>query len=331
MGPFLKLGAQKDTADVVMLGDYVVRMPYVLMFKIVPGMSRMFAPYRMASIVVVAAVALVSISLDRFRTRQRVPIALLVAAAIILQPFYRFDLEEVSENARPAMWRIPTQISAMDVPDWYAELDPDGWEGIIELPLDQQQDLICTYQSFHHRKVYRSWATSPAVPPWIRRTGGGDVGKRLRWLASAEPRRDPTEEIFRKLSSDPLAADLNALVDADFDRLLSSGDYRWLVVHERGYYLVDPSQGNILYRDVVRRISERLGIQPEQHTEQAAFEWPGKRRHFPVGPAWIPWASQEVSLPTPDLPSRYFMAVFDLAERRQPDDGGSPVDNSESP
>ena len=267
MGPFLKLGAQKDTADVVMLGDYVVRMPYVLMFKIVPGMSRMFAPYRMASIVVVAAVALVSISLDRFRTRQRVPIALLVAAAIILQPFYRFDLEEVQANARPSMWRIPTQISAMSVPDWYTELDPEGWEGIIELPLEQQQDLICTYQSFHHRKVYRSWATSPAVPPWIRRTGGGDVGKRLRWLASAEPRRDPTEEIFRQLSSDPLASDLNALVDADFDRLLASGDYRWLVVHERGYYLVDPSQGSILYRDVVRRISERLGIQPEQHTE----------------------------------------------------------------
>lgn len=331
MGPFLKLGAQKDTADVVMLGDYVVRMPYVLMFKIVPGMSRMFAPYRMASIVVVAAVALVSISLDRFRTRQRVPIALLVGAAVILQPFYRFDLEEVQANARPSMWRIPTQISAMAVPDWYAELDPEGWEGIIELPLEQQQDLICTYQSFHHRKVYRSWATSPAVPPWIRRTGGGDVGKRLRWLASAEPRRDPTEEIFRTLSSDPLASDLSALVDADFDRLLASGDYRWLVVHERGYYLVDPSQGNILYRDVVRRLSERLGIEPEQHTEQVAFEWPGKRRHFPVGPAWIPWASQEVSLPTPDLPSRYFMAVFDLAQRRQPDDDGSPVDNGESP
>ena len=68
-----------------------------------------------------------------------------------------------------------------------------------------------------------------------------------------------------------------------------------------------------------------------EHTEQSAFEWPGKRRHFPVGPAWIPWASQEVSLPTPDLPSRYFMAVFDLGERRQPGEDGSPVDNDPSP
>jgi hypothetical protein len=273
----------------------------------------------------------VSISLDRLRLRRRIPAALLVIAAVVLQPFYRFDLEEVPDNARPSMWRIPTQISAMAIPEWYTDLDPEGWEGIIELPLDQQQDLICTYQSFHHRKVYRSWATSPAVPPWIRRSGGGDVGRRLRWLASAEPRRDPAGDVLRQLSSDPLASDLSALTDADLDRLLASGDYRWMVVHERGYYLVDPSQGSILYRDVVRRISERLGLQPEQHTEQAAFEWPGKRRHFPVGPAWIPWASQEVSLPTPDLPSRYLMAVFDLGERRQPDADGGPVDNATSP
>ncbi|MFT5679847.1 MAG: hypothetical protein ACI8RZ_000752 [Myxococcota bacterium] len=331
MGPFLKLGAQKDTADVVMLGDYVIRMPYTLMFKVVPGMSRMFAPYRMASMVVVAAVVLVSISLDQLRLRRRVPAALLMTAAILLQPFYRFDLEDVPDNARPSMWRVPTQISAMEIPDWYTALDPEGWEGIIELPLDQQQDLICTYQSFHHRKVYRSWATSPAIPPWIRRSGGGEVGRRLRWLASAEPRRDPTEDVFRHLSSDPLSADLSELTDADLDRLLASGDYRWMVIHERGYYLVDPSQGSILYRDVVRRLSERLGIDPEQHTEQVAFEWPGKRRHFPVGPAWIPWASQEVSLPTPDLPSRYLMAVFDLGERHQPEVDGGPVDNATSP
>ncbi len=320
LGPFLKLGAQKDTADVLMLGDYVVRMPYVLMFKFMPGMSRMFAPYRMASMVVVAAVPLVAISLDRLRRRHRIPASLLVGAAVILQPFYRFDLEELHGNTRPAMWRIPTQISAMKLPEWYADLDPEGWEGIIELPLDQQQDLICAYQSFHRRKVYRSWATTPAIPPWIRQSGGGSIGRRLRWLASPEPRRDPSLDVFRKLSEDPLNADLTEWADADFDQLLASGDYRWLVLHERGYYLVEPKQGGIFYRDAVRKVSERLGLEPLLLTEQAAFEWPGKRRDFPVGPAWIPWASQEVPLPTPEMPSRYFMAVFDLGERQLPED-----------
>ena len=48
--------------------------------------------------------------------------------------------------------------------------------------------------------------------------------------------------------------------------------------------------------------------------EQQAFNWPGKRRNFPVGPAWIPWASQEVQKPIQDMPDRYFMAIFDLYE-----------------
>ena len=35
----------------------------------------------------------------------------------------------------------------MQIPDWYESLDPDGREGIIELPLEQQQDLLCAYQA----------------------------------------------------------------------------------------------------------------------------------------------------------------------------------------
>ena len=48
-----------------MLGEYVVRLPYAWMFQYIPGMSRMFAPYRMASMVVVCAVILVAVNMDR--------------------------------------------------------------------------------------------------------------------------------------------------------------------------------------------------------------------------------------------------------------------------
>ena len=47
--------------------------------------------------------------------------------------------------------------------------------------------------------------------------------------------------------------------------------------------------------------------------EQEAFEWPGKTEQFPVGPAWIPWASQEVQKPVQDMPRQYEMAIFDLS------------------
>jgi hypothetical protein len=315
----LKLGAQKDTAEVFMLGEFVVRMPYVLMFQFIPGMSRMFAPYRMASLVVVASVVLVAISLDQLRRRTRVFAALLVASATVMQPMYRFDLED-DDIARPVMWRVPTQISSIKLPEFYARLDPDGWEGLIELPLEQQQDIICAYQAVHHRKVYRSWATSPAIPPWMRRIGGGDIGRRLRWLASAEPRQDPSREVFMALSDNPLVADLSTWSDKDLDDLMQSGSYRHLIVHERGYFLSDPQQGRLLYRAVVRKLEERLGMEALEQVEVAAFEWPGKQRHFPSGPALVPWASQEVSMPTPDMPSRYFMAIFDLGERNLPAD-----------
>ena len=49
----------------------------------------------------------------------------------------------------------------------------------------------------HRRKVYRSWATVPAIPPWIRHSGGGLEGKRMRWLAKSEPRGDKMENFFR--------------------------------------------------------------------------------------------------------------------------------------
>jgi hypothetical protein len=314
LGPFLKLGAQQDTSEVFRIGEYVIRMPYVLMFQFIPGMSRMFAPYRLASMVVVSAVALVSIGLDSVRIDIRKYVATLTLIAIILQPFYRFDLGPVEYEARPAMWRIPTQISSMKVPDWYKSIDPDGWEGIIELPLEQQQDLLCAYQSIHRQKVYRSWATMPAVPPWIRNSGGGIEGRRMRWLANPEPRGDTVEPLFRKLSRDPLTAPIDQLQKDGLIRLMDSSDYRWLIIHERGYYLLDPNKGDTLYRDVVRKFKEQLGIDVTEVIEQQAFEWPGKRRHFPVGPAWVPWASQEVQKPSQDMPDRYFMAIFDLYE-----------------
>ena len=340
LGPYLKLGALKDTGEVVMLGDYVVRLPYAWMFQLVPGMSRMFAPYRMGSMVVVASVALLALSLHPIRRWPRRALGLVAGIAIVTQLFYRFDLDEVGENtAGPAMWRVPTQVSAMKVPAFYQGLDPDGWEGLIELPMEQQQDLICAYQSVHRRKVYRSWATAPAIPPDLRRRGGGEPAQRLRWLAKAEPRRDPTQEVFTALSRDPMTADevVAQMPDDALTKVIDTGDYRYLVIHERGYFLLEPQNGPALYRHVVRVLTDKLGIEPTETVELEAFDWPGRERQFPQGPAWIPWASREVQLPTQEMPRRYFMAVFDLSEwagggatsPETPEDMGEPAPEDE--
>ena len=314
MGPFLKLGADQDTTDVIMLGDYVVRLPYVWMFKWVPGMSRMFAPYRMSSMVVVASVVLVSIGLGALKNRFRAPASVLVMLGIALQPFWHIDTGPVPEGVqKPPMWRIPTTVSPFSVPEWYRQLDPDVREGIIEIPLEQQQDLMCVYQVFHQQKLYKSWAGAPAVPPLLRRSGGGAVGKRLRWLASAEPTHGTLGELLLSLSRDPVQTDLGAMDPADLSRLMDKGDYRWLIVHERGYYLVDPHEGGVLYRDAVRRLSERLGLTPLERYEHGLDVQEDTHLLRDVAPAWIPMAGKDVSVPLDQVPRRMMMAVFDLS------------------
>ena len=317
MGPFLKLGADQDSTEVLFLGDFVVRMPWTWMFKWVPGMSRMFAPYRMSSMMVVSGVVLLASGLHALRGTKRSWIAALVGLGVVAQPFWHIDVGPVAEGVqRPPVWRIPSVVSPFQIPNWYMDLEPDGREGIIEVPLEQQQDLMCVYQAFHHQKVYRSWAGAPAVPPLFRREGGGEAGDRLRWLAEGEVSHGSLEEELLTLSRDPLSSDLARVDDLDMAALMKGGSYRWLIVHERGYYLVDPHEGGVLYRDAIRRISERfeltatevyehgLGIQEDTHLTRE------------VAPAWIPMAGKDVSVPLDQIPRRMMMAIFDLAPWR---------------
>jgi hypothetical protein len=329
MGPFLKFGADKDTTDVVMFGEYVVRMPWTGMFKWIPGMSRMFAPYRMSSMMVVASVVLLAIGLSSLRGKYRPWASLLVGLAILAQPFWHIDVGPVAEGVqKPPIVRIPGVVSPFEAPDWYMDLDPNGWEGIIEIPLEQQQDLMCVYQVFHGRKVYRSWAGAPAVPPMFRTEGGGDPGRRLRWLAEGEPAHGELENLLLTLSRDPLEADLGLMEDREMAALMDGADYRWLVVHERGYYLIGPQEGGVLYRDAVRRIGERLNLEPKEVYEHGLGVAEDEHLTRAVVPAWIPMAGKDVSVPLDQIPRRMMMAIFDLQPWREQAGEFEPLENT---
>jgi hypothetical protein len=317
MGPFLKVGADRDATDVLMLGEYVVRLPYTIMFKWIPGMSRMFAPYRMSSMMVVAGVVLVAIGLGALSRRWRMPASILVGIGIVAQPFWHVDVGPVAEGSiAPSPWRIPTVVSPFSIPAWYTDFDASQNSGIIELPLEQQQDLMCVYQVFHGQKVYRSWAGAPAVPPLFRRGGGGVFGERLRWMAAPEPQHGTLGDLFMGLSRDPLNVDLVNLEDGDLIKLIDDGAYRWLNVHERGYLLVDPHEGDVLYRDAVRRLGERLDLTPIEVYEHGLGVQEDTHLVRDVAPAWIPMAGKDVSVPLDQTHRRQMMAVFDLAQWR---------------
>ncbi|MCP4805914.1 MAG: hypothetical protein GY913_03735 [Proteobacteria bacterium] len=321
LGPYLKwAGFGNAWGEVVLipLGDgfYTLRMPWTWMFKWVPGMSRMFAPYRMGSMVAVASVALVAMGLSRITNpwvRNGVSLAAIVATFAQMNFLWHVDAVDEGDIA-PIRWLAPIPVSSIETPTFYTELDSSQRAGIIELPLEQQQDLINYYQLEHGWKVFRSWASHPAIPPVMRDEGGGEPGDRLRYLAQSDLDRGPAADLLRELSNSPQEADVEGLDLVDFDKLVVAGNYRYLIVHERGYYLVDPQQGPLLYNDMVRRLSQTLGIRPVESIEINWVDYPGNRFDKAWGPARVPWSSYAVNLPDKEMPNRFFMSVFDLSD-----------------
>lgn len=319
LGPFLKWGGFGQSWGEILLipmgdGFYTLRMPWTWMFKWIPGMSRMFAPYRMGSMVAVASVVLVAMGLSRITNAWvRNGIATLAIVASFAQMNFLWHVDRVDDgDIAPERWRAPIPVSTIDTPEFYATLDSSERAGIIELPLEQQQDLINYYQLEHGWKVFRSWATRPAIPPVMRDEGGGDAGERLRYLAQTDLDRGTSAELLRQISTAPHEAVVEDLDIEDFKKLVVGGNYRYLIVHERGFYLVDPQQGPLLYNDVVRRLSKTLGVRPTEVVEISWRDYPGNRYDKEWGPARVPWSSYAINLPDKEMPNQLFMSIFDL-------------------
>lgn len=317
LGPFLRIG-DGDNRNVYQVGDYVVRLPFTLMFQFIPGMSRMFAPYRLAAYVVVASVALVALGVARLSWRAWVwP---LVFAAIVAQPLYRWGRGAVNEgDADSRELRSPIKANRILVPDYYKQLDATQLGGIVELPIEQQQDLICYYQIVHGQKVYRSWASPGAIPPALRRSGtGGEHGERLRFQARTDVVTGAIPDIWQGISRDPENVDVSALTAESFRAWAKSGRYDRVIVHERGYYLVDPTRGTTLYQAAARRIAEALGVTPQEHVEMAKGDPTRPLFGVPIIGDLVPWTSQPADIPPERAPARYRMTVLELPPETDP-------------
>ena len=326
LGPFLKdFGARVDTAEVFLVGGEAVRLPWTWMFQWIPGMSRMFAPYRMGALVVVAGVALVALGLGRIPgrplLRRGIAAAAMIATLLQVSLHRPADNEQGGERDEASALRFspPLEVAPLFVPDFYRSLDADAAAGIIELPLQQQQDLLYYYQRHHQRKVFRGWATSGAVPPVLRAGGGGEPGALLRYLATSDDQRATAAALYR--FSDAPAGSLAGLSGEELDQLLAAANYRHIVVHERGYYLVDPQRGEALYEEAVAELAAFLGAPADEQLELAAADYPGNALDRPT--SRVHWSSQKVSLHDGALPERYRMAVFDVGQRADDYEGPS--------
>ena len=312
LGPFLRIG-DGDAREVFRLeGGYIIRMPFTWMFQFIPGMSRMFAPYRLASYLVVASVVLVALAVARlpFRT-WFVP---LIVVATVAQPMVRWGRGAVNEGGGDAReFRSPLKANRIRVPAYYDEIDRTALTGIVELPLDQQQDLLYYYQIHHQQKVYRSWASPGAIPPFLRVKGtGGEPGARLRYLARPDIVAGAVPKLFEELSRHPLTTDPAPLTPESWAKWAKSANYQRIVVHERGYFLVDPSQGARLYAAAVERIGTQLGIKPKVIDELSKGDPSKPVFGVPMSGDLVPWTSQPADLPESRAPSVFHMAVFEV-------------------
>jgi len=331
LGPYLKPSTMAEADAVLMLGDrWVLRMPFTWLFRWVPGMSRLFGPYRLASMLTVASVVLMAQGLSAIPTPTRRWRWLrwgAAAACIVFtmaQVMYRWQVDYVPEGAfQPIRWRAPIKVSHIVVPDFYQQLDSDALEGVIELPLGREQDLLCYYQTIHRHKVFRSWATQGAVPPLLLKSGGADAGERIRYLAAQEPTGLPGAQVLDELSHSPSEVPMESISRQEMRTVVQAGDYRHMVVHERGYFLVDPYNGPVLYRDAVRRLAAGLGLEPDEVVEHQWVDYPGNQYKVPGGPVYVPWSAEEINLPDRQMPRKLYMAIFDLGPLL--DDSSTPL------
>jgi len=312
MGPYLKWGAHQDASEVVRLGGYVVRLPYTWMFRFIPGMSRMFAPYRLSSMMVVASVPLMALGLSAVRKAwQRLPLLLLSVAAMVVQPCIQVTGPIAPGSIPPPLFKLPASVDAFSIPAWYGDLDPAGDEGIIEMPFEQQQDLLSAYQSFHGRRVYyQNWATRTAVPPILRQEGG-PIATQLRALANEDQRLRGVDAVLLELSRRPREVELASLPADQLARLATEKGYRWLVVHESGFLYVDMLKSGVLYETAVRKLAEYLGQEP---TRQVEFQAAGSASVVGL-PLWVPAApmpENHGNVPIEANRPYLELAVFDL-------------------
>jgi hypothetical protein len=130
------------------------------------------------------------------------------------------------------------------------------------------------------------------------------------------------------MSRDPENTDIAALNASDLAAWAKSGSYTRVIVHERGYFLVDPSRGTTLYLAAVRRIADAIGATAVEVVELTKGDPTHPEVGVPVAGDLVPWTSQPAEMPPERAPAKYRMAIIDIPTAPGPalDSAPEPVD-----
>lgn len=325
-GPYLQTLGSPQQRSFVKVEGQPIRLPYAYTFKYVPMMSRLFAPYRSAGMMWVLLVVLVIRNLEALRQgaarhrltqNEHVPTAIAYTASVLYlgQCFFDIPLAHAigSDNYAKAGRGLPITSSILQVHPFYQLLaEEPGRVGIIELPLNIQQDLVNYYQVVHEKKIFKGWAVPGALPPSLRfrQASTQPATAKLMWIVEPDT---PLPNSFGK-ALEALNQPPHVVGDYDPSDLtyLAERGFKYVILHERGCYLLLPERGNALYIALQRRLSKHLG-EGTEFVELLAPEDPD----FGKIPAGVlgEWASSALPGQASNL-QRFHMTVF-----RMPDTG----------
>jgi len=267
-GPYLQQPMQDGERVFSLFHGETIKLPYYYTFKYVPVMSRLFAPYRSGGLVWIALAILLVRNLDAIAAWSRHlgrRIHLIAAGFMVLYLGQHFlddtllralDVQGVGLSGRG----LPIENSVMTVHPFYKALaQEEGKVGLIELPLQVQQDLINFYQVMHQKKVFKGWAVPGALPTALRFKHHSEKKEtqRLMWIVEPDtPLPNTFARALERLNEPP-----HVLGEYDPDDLLYLGKrgFKYAILHERGCYLVWPERGKALYEASKRRLAKHLG------------------------------------------------------------------------
>lgn len=266
-GPFLMTETGPQGAHYTLVEGAPVRLPYAYTFQFVPMMSRLFAPYRSAGMLWVLLALLMVRNLEGLRphfAERRgyfVFLVSLLGLAYLGQIFGDRSLALRLEPMQAHAGRgFPVASGGMEIHPFYTLLaQEEGKLGVIELPLNIQQDLVNYYQVVHEKKLFRGWAVPGVLPPPLRhrRQSVEPATQQLMWLVEPDT---PMENSFAR-ALDRLGQSPYVIEDydvADRDELGRRG-FKYVILHERGCYLLLPDRGAELYGALKRRLSKHVG------------------------------------------------------------------------
>jgi len=307
-GPYLQY-----KEEFIKIDGREILLPYWYAFKFVPMMSRLFAPYRIGSMAVVAMTVLLGLNLGAIanRLRERPMLRYLLGIGFVVAYLGQFHLDPMRIAGIGTNRKIPLGASQVDIPEWYYQLAKErGRLGIIELPLRRQQDLLNYYQVAHSKKVLGGWGSPGALPPVLRfGEPTNKVTALLQWLA--QPSGLETNPFVRSMVQlGEMPYRLAPFTEEERFEVFEAG-YPYVVLHELGCYLLEARWGTELYQRMKTQLEEALGPPIVDVVEHPPTSDAEEMIPFRNGMPWVPSIYSVLLIPEP-RPWPLHMVVYQV-------------------